>query len=235
MATIALAGITLGLIASFHCVGMCGPLVMALPVGHLSRWRQVIAVMLYNTGRVFTYTLLGLLLGLAGRRLYLAGWQQWLSVCLGLLLLLPALYILVGKRNLQPKWLSGLQWRLQLLMARFIGSQQPLAHLGLGALNGLLPCGMVYLATAGTLGMQQVGDSVLFMFFFGAGTWPAMFAIGLFGLRIKMSFRQQIKRGMPYLLAFFAVLFILRGLNLGIPFISPVLPQAPGQVVSCHE
>jgi len=229
-----LAGITMGLIGSFHCVGMCGPLALALPVAHLQRPQQVLAVLLYNWGRVCTYALFGLLFGLAGHHLYLAGWQQWISIVLGVLLLLAALYPVLFKKQVQPKWTTALQWRLQPLIARFLISHKRGAHFMLGLLNGLLPCGMVYLAIASALNMQQVSDSVLLMLFFGAGTCPAMLAIGLFGLRIKVSLRQQIKQAMPYLMACLAVLFILRGLNLGIPFISPVLTAPPGHAISCH-
>ncbi|MFM2146393.1 MAG: hypothetical protein RL732_1229 [Bacteroidota bacterium] len=118
-------------------------------------------------------------------------------------------------------------------MSRLLRSNQLIAFLGLGAANGLLPCGMVYLAIAGALSTSQLWESVLFMFSFGMATLPAMIALNLAGLRINMQARKQIKRSMPLVVAFVAMVLILRGLNLGIPFISPVLPNNPGAVVAC--
>jgi sulfite exporter TauE/SafE len=100
--------------------------------------------------------------------------------------------------------------------------------------NGVLPCGMVYLAIAGALTASGVADSVVFMAAFGGGTLPAMLGLSLFGMHIKLSIRQQLKKAVPYVMACMAVLLILRGMNLGIPFISPVLAEAPEQAVSCH-
>jgi sulfite exporter TauE/SafE len=93
---------------------------------------------------------------------------------------------------------------------------------------------MVYLAIAGAVTANTVIHSMLFMFLFGVGTMPAMFALGVFGLRITMPVRQQMKAAMPYVVVAMAVILILRGLNLGIPFISPVIADVPGHVISCH-
>ena len=119
-------------------------------------------------------------------------------------------------------------------MSRFLQRKGMESFLLLGIVNGLLPCGMVYLAIAGALSTADTGKAVLFMGFFGAGTMPAMLVLGLFGYKLKISLRQQAKRIMPYMVSVMAVLLILRGMNLGIPFISPVLAPAPQQVITCH-
>jgi len=232
---LALAGLSLGLVGSLHCVGMCGPLALSLPVQHLNRRGQVMALVYYNTGRVVTYSLIGLLLGLAGRSIYLAGWQQWFSIVLGIILLLFSVRFFLIKKNTPPRWLQAFYVGVQALMGRFLQPRPPAGYLLPGIANGLLPCGMVYLALAGALSASRITDSVLFMFFFGAGTMPGMLIMGLLGWRIKLSVRQQWKRIMPFFIIGMAGLLILRGLNLGIPFISPLLAAAPGQAISCHN
>jgi uncharacterized protein len=228
-----IAGVFLGLMSSFHCVGMCGPLALALPVHHLPRGQQVTALLLYNIGRVITYSLAGLLFGWAGRGIYIAGFQQWFSISMGIAIL--AMVVLSYKNNpLTPLWLRSFHYKVQHLMSRLLQSQNFYHYLLLGMANGLLPCGMVYLAIAGALSTSAVSQSVVFMASFGAGTLPAMLALSLFSVRIKLSLRQQLKKVIPYVVVCTAVLLILRGMNLGIPFISPVSPRAPQDVISCH-
>lgn len=136
--------------------------------------------------------------------------------------------------SVQPKWMQSIHIRIQQLMFRFLKSNNISGYFLLGMANGLLPCGMVYLAIAGAVTANTVLHSVLFMFLFGVGTLPAMLALGIFGLRITMPVRQQMKAAMPYVVVAMAVILILRGLNLGIPFISPVIADVPGHVISCH-
>lgn len=234
MLQVLIAGLSLGLLSSLHCVGMCGPLMLALPVRHLGRMQQLAALLLYNVGRVFTYSMLGLLIGLAGRRIYLAGLQQWLSIAMGVVILLIAIAYFVFKKSLQPRWMTNLQMKVQLLMGKALQSKKMSGYFALGAANGLLPCGMVYMAIAGAFMTSSVQQSTLFMVLFGAGTFPAMLAFGYFGTRITVSSRQKLKKAMPVFVMVIAVLLILRGMNLGIPFVSPMLEAARGGAVSCH-
>ncbi|OQP40808.1 hypothetical protein A4H97_14440 [Niastella yeongjuensis] len=234
MWSIVVAGFLLGCISSLHCIGMCGPLMLALPVRHLSKGLQILAIVLYNSGRVITYVLIGALLGLAGRRIYLAGFQRRFTIVIGIVMLVMAVNYFYKQASVQPKWIQSIHLRVQQLMYRFLKSNKISGYFMLGMANGLLPCGMVYLAIAGALTANTVLHSVLFMFLFGVGTLPAMLALGVFGLRINMPVRQQMKTAMPYVVAAMAVILILRGLNLGIPFISPVIADVPGQVISCH-
>jgi len=229
-----LSALILGLVSSFHCVGMCGPLALALPVTHLSKTQQTLSVFLYNAGRIITYSFLGLLFGLAGRKLYLAGLQQWFSIIAGSIMLTLAVLYFIRKRPLQPGWMQGFHILVQRAMTAALHSKSIAGFLFLGMANGLLPCGMVYLAIAGALSTSQVYESVLFMAVFGAGTLPAMLLLGLFGLRADLSFRRKIKQAMPFVIGSVAVLLILRGMNLGIPFISPHLGADVTTGVSCH-
>ena len=86
-----IAGFTLVTAGSLHCIGMCGPLSLALPTWHLSKSKRFISLLLYQFGRIITYSLLGLIFGLAGRGFYIAGIQQLFSIILGILVLIAAI------------------------------------------------------------------------------------------------------------------------------------------------
>jgi uncharacterized protein len=209
-----------------------------LPVHHLSKMQQVITILLYNTGRVVTYAVLGAIFGWAGRHIYLAGFQQWFSITMGciILLLVVMSFFLPCLRGtaFTPGWLRAFHYQVQQLMGRLLRSPNIVHYALLGMANGVLPCGMVYLAIAGALTASSVADSVVFMAAFGSGTLPAMLGLSLFGMHIKLSIRQQLRKAVPYVMACMAILLILRGMNLGIPFVSPVLANAPDQTISCH-
>lgn len=224
----------LGLMGSMHCIGMCGPLAMSLPVHHLSRTGQLLSILLYHTGRILTYTILGLLFGIAGRGLYLAGFQQWFSIATGIIMLLLAVKYFVGNANVYPKWVQSWYGPLQHLMGRLLKHNNTFSFLLLGMANGLLPCGMVYIAIIGAIGLSDPLQSAGFMMVFGLGTFPAMFLLSWFGIRISMDVRVRLKRAVPFIIATMGVILILRGMNLGIPFISPVLGEQVGAAVGCH-
>lgn len=230
-----IAGFTLGAAGSLHCMGMCGPLSMALPVHHFSRSGKLLALLLYQTGRILTYAMIGLLFGLAGRTLYIAGYQQWFSVIMGSLVLLLALLYFVQKRNIRVPLLSKMYMGVQQLIIRVLKSSTSTGSFFLlGLANGLLPCGMVYIALATSLSFSSVTESTGFMASFGAGTLPAMMMVGYAGVMIRPELRAGFRRLVPVFVSLMGVLLILRGLNLGIPFISPELPHAPGDALNCH-
>ena len=229
-----LAGGSIGLLSSFHCVGMCGPLALSLPVMHLPKWLQPIALMGYHLGRVSSYALLGLVFGLAGQPFFIAGWQQFFSILLGGTMLLLAIQYYFFNREWQPSWILFLQRKVQGWMTQFLQSGKISGYWMLGMANALLPCGMVYVALAGALAAGSLQGSVVFMLSFGGATLPAMLLLGWAGLRMDLTVRRQIKKLMPFFVGAVAVVLILRGMNLGIPFISPVLPSAMGQAIPCH-
>jgi sulfite exporter TauE/SafE len=227
-------GLILGAFSSLHCIGMCGPLALALPVQHLPVWQQRFAALLYNAGRIVTYTLLGLLFGLAGRGLYMAGFQQWLSIISGGVILVFIINYYFLKKAWQPKWTLNLHATVQQLMIKTLRTDRKEAYLLLGMVNGLLPCGMVYVALAAALNFSQVQQSVLFMSGFGAGTLPLMLLLSIAGSSFSFSIRGRIKKVVPYLMTVMAFLLILRGLNLGIPFVSPLMASEPATALPCH-
>ena len=229
-----IAGFSLGAISSLHCVGMCGPLALSLPVHHLPGIRQFFSILFYQFGRVLTYALLGLIFGFAGRRIYLAGLQQWFSILAGIFILVLVVQYWIFRKTSQPFFLNRIYSLIQKLMIRTAQRKRNIGFLFFGLANGFLPCAMVYVAIAGALVTTQIGYSVLFMMMFGLGTLPAMFGISYFGQFISLPLRNSFKKTVPVFISVIAMILILRGMNLGIPFISPVLPLAPQAAVRCH-
>ena len=111
-------GLILGAFSSLHCIGMCGPLALALPVHHLPVWQQRVSALMYNAGRIVTYALFGLLFGVAGRGLYMAGFQQWLSIISGAVILVFIINYYFLKKAWQPKWTLKLHGAVQQLMIK---------------------------------------------------------------------------------------------------------------------
>jgi uncharacterized protein len=229
------AGFTLGAAGSLHCVGMCGPLSLALPTVHLSNTERWLSLLSYQAGRILTYSFFGLLLGLAGRRIFLAGYQQAFSIAMGILILVFALLYFLQKYSIRFSagkiFYAALQKKIIYLMRYARG---PAGFFLVGLANGFLPCGMVYMALVAALSFSQAGQAVLFMVFFGLGTLPAMMIVGLAGRMIRPQYRFLLRRATPIFITLIGVILILRGLNLGIPFISPVLPHAVANAVACH-
>ncbi len=230
-----ISGFTLGATGSLHCVGMCGPLSLALPVHHLSKTQKFFSFLLYQFGRILTYSTIGLLFGLAGRRIYIAGYQQWFSIAMGILVLSIAALYFIGQKTVHIKSLNRFYFFVQQQISRLLKSANgPFSFLLMGMANGLLPCGMIYIALAATLSFTEVIQSVSFMAMFGAGTLPAMMLVGYAGQMLNPEWRSNLRKLVPVFISLMGVILILRGMNLGIPFISPELPQVNGTAVICH-
>jgi uncharacterized protein len=229
------AGFLFGILGSFHCVGMCGPIALALPAGRGTYWSFVAGRLLYNGGRLLTYTALGALAGLFGKSLQLAGLQQTLSLVSGaLILLLVVVPAPVFGRLRQAAGLERLLARVKRAMGRLFSQQGSWALGAIGVLNGLLPCGFVYLALAGALSMPTVAGAMGYMLLFGLGTFPLMFLLSLSGKLVGPRLRHGFNRAVPYAATVLALLFILRGLNLGIPYLSPAVAQSATTGTTLH-
>jgi uncharacterized protein len=229
-----LAGLVLGFLGSFHCVGMCGPLALALPVHHLQGGQKSLAHLLYNLGRVITYSILGLFFGMVGRGFYLAGWQQLFSIFVGSSILLLSVLQQTINKNYQPVWLEAFSRQVQKRILYFLKQQSYGGYLLMGMANGLLPCGMVYMAIAAALVTGNAGQSALLMMGFGMATLPAMLLLGIVGSRISLPLRNRIRQFTPFIVIAMACLLILRGMNLGIPFVSPLMEKQITEKVICH-
>jgi len=210
----------LGLAGSLHCAGMCGPLALALPAGAGSSSGFLAGRLAYNGGRIMTYCALGLMFGLVGHSLVLAGVQRWTSIGLGLLLMAG----LFSSRQLAIwKPVTGLVARLKMGMSALIRRNSIRSLLLLGLLNGLLPCGLVYVACAGATATGGALQGVLYMAAFGVGTVPMILGIGVSGRVLPVTLRLQLRKAVPASVFLLAALLILRGLSLGIPYVSPGL------------
>lgn len=238
-----LAAISIGLLGSLHCVGMCGPIALALPIQGKSQSARFISILVYNAGRIITYSALGALFGLIGQGFAIFGLQQILSIILGVLILVGVLLpsVLPAKNVFTNKfhnWFSKLKSSFAYL---FTKRTRP-ALFTIGLLNGLLPCGLIYMAITGALASGSVIKGMLFMLAFGLGTLPAMFSVSWFSNIASVKFRLAITKSMPYVVSIMAVFLILRGMNLGIPYISPKISEQTTVNVSldkkiecCHK
>src|SRR6478736_2629078 len=193
-----ISAFSIGLLSSFHCVGMCGAIAFSLPTQNLPRLKKITAIVLYNTGRIVTYATLGTIFGLAGRQIYLGGFQQWLSIIAGCVILVIAIQSLLRYSFFHLRGFNKLNLFIQQLVSKFINNSSLKSVFLLGMANGLLPCGLVYLAIAGALGTGSIDGAAFFMMSFGLGTFPAMFALSYFGFFINISVRNTIKKAVPW-------------------------------------
>ena len=214
--------LTIGLIGSFHCIGMCGPIAVSLPLKNHSYFSKIAGSLIYNIGRSITYGILGLLFGLLGRGIQLAGFQQWTSILLGVLMIAGVLFPYLFKQKINLNTLfTGYAGRLINNLRKLFSNRSYSSLLGIGLLNGLLPCGLVYVAIAGAINTNHVVSGALFMILFGLGTIPMMLVVSLAGNVISVKLRTSMRKLVPYFIVLLGILFILRGLSLGIPYISP--------------
>lgn len=219
----------LGLAGSLHCAGMCGPLALALPSNARSRSGFIMGRLAYNTGRMGAYAVLGLVFGLFGQSLSMAGLQRWVSIGLGLLLLVG----LFSSKKL-ASWVPivALVSRLKAGMSSLL-SRRSLSSLALlGLLNGFLPCGLVYVACAGAASTGNIASGAIYMAIFGLGTIPMILAIGLSGSLMPFSLRLKLRKTVPAAVFVLALLLLLRGMALDIPYLSPNLES---QSSCCHH
>jgi sulfite exporter TauE/SafE len=229
-------GFVMGAVGSLHCIGMCGPIAMSLPLGHRTNSGRLYVGLLYNTGRIFTYTWLGLVLGLAGDFLITPKIQSTLSLLFGAAILLSLFLPASIKRSLAGKSpAQGFFLNLRRQLGKLLSTPTNSSLFGIGMLNGLLPCGMIYLALTSSFLTGSAMNGGLFMAAFGAGTFPAMLAAVFFGSYLSQHIRLKLRKTIPFFLACMAALLVLRGLNLGIPYISPALPvQGSEREIICH-
>lgn len=230
---IAIPGFILGCMSSLHCVGMCGPLVLALPVQALQGGRKMAGVLLYNAGRITSYTLLGVVVALTGRQLFVPAWQHGVAIAAGVLIL--TIVILQHMRGVTVR-MPGMA-RFYAVIYTFIGRNlrsRALATLFLtGIANGLLPCGLVWIALTAAFTSGSVYGGILFMMSYGVGTVPLMAALSFFGITASLSLRNTFKKITPVLALMAGVLLLLRGFNVSIPFIRYWLP-AHNSAVDCR-
>jgi sulfite exporter TauE/SafE len=220
-------GLMLGFVGSLHCAGMCGPLVLALPVVGKTRSSFLISRVVYNLGRIGTYGMLGLGFGLVGQTFAFAGLQRWVSLAAGALIILSL--FASGRANWGTPAFKTVGW-LKTSLAKLFQQRSYSSLFALGSLNGLLPCGLVYVACAAASASSSALEGGVYMMAFGVGTLPMMLGISLAGKKLQSVARLNPQRLIPVSLALVGALLILRGLALGIPYLSPVVD---GNAITC--
>ena len=223
----------MGLAGSLHCIGMCGPLALSLPVSHNSNLSRITTGTIYNLGRIFSYAVLGLIFGTVGKFLIASHWQSMFSLALGIIILL---YLFIPKKHLhfsKQTILSKPFLQLRSQLGKLFQSKKTSSFFFIGILNGLLPCGLVYLALTSSVITGSSLNGGLFMAFFGLGTFPAMLVTIVMGIYLNQQVRLKISRALPVLLFIMGALLIFRGLELGVPFLSPVFTGVRDAAISC--
>ena len=217
-----LLAFTLGLVGSLHCVGMCGPIALLIPLQRQYRGFRYLQLGAYFLGKTLAYTLMGLLFGIVGEGLFIAEYQQEFSILAGLVMIGMGLFSLlhISLKGLQNPLLKGFAL-LKNALGRQLTKKTLSSSLFIGFLNGFLPCGLVYTALFGALAMGNLWDSMGYMMAFGLGTIPLMLLLVVLGDFLPVGLRRQLNQWLPMVVIVVGILFVLRGLGLGIPYLSP--------------
>lgn len=220
--TILISALILGLMGSFHCAGMCGPIAIALPLHGNTIPQKIFGGALYNIGRTVTYGIMGAIFGFLGQGVGMLGFQQKISVVMGALMIISVLFPALFKNQyrMDKSWFSFVR-KLKKSIGKMFSIRSFSSLFFIGLLNGLLPCGLVYMAIAGAIGTGGVVEGSLYMILFGLGTIPMMLSISLAGNVMSLAVRNKINKLIPVLIVVVGILFVLRGLSLGIPYLSP--------------
>ncbi len=230
-------GLMFGFFGSPHCIGMCGPVALALPSGgYKIGFAWMGRILLYNVGRAVTYALMGAVLGLIGSSVAGFGFQNEVSIGVGIFMVLMALVPtklskIIFSNQAVNTFPDRIKRRFNFLMTR----HGYFSLLSIGLINGLLPCGFVYMALAGSIALADWFSGMMYMFLFGLGTTPALFAVSFFGHMVSANVRKKLTRLAPVAIGGLGIIFILRGMELGIPYLSPKAPVEMNQTgTSCH-
>ena len=226
----------LGLMGSFHCVGMCGPIAFLLPVDRSNSVRKITQTFTYHLGRLLAYGLMGLIFGLIGRSLYIFGIQQQLSITIGVLMIVVVLIPsrIVNKYKISQPIYIGIS-KVKSALGKALKKKTADTFLTIGFLNGFLPCGLVYMAVFAALATGQTLLGSLYMVVFGLGTVPLMTTAIYLGKFLNTKVKQNIQKAIPVVVVIIGVLFIMRGLGLGIPYISPApMVDTVSSTMDCH-
>ena len=232
------SALILGLLGSFHCIGMCGPIAFLLPLDRRNKSKRTFQLLSYHTGRILTYGLLGFVFGLLGKSLNLFGIQQQLSIIIGVSMIVM---ILIPSKILNRYQISKPMYmfvaKVKNAMGVYLKKKSLKTFFTLGFLNGLLPCGLVYMAVFGALASGGATYGALYLVLFGLGTIPLMTVAIYLGNFLKGKAKQNILKAIPVFVIFIGLLFILRGMGLGIKYISPskmVTEQQIDSKYNCH-
>ena len=220
--TFVLSALTLGFFTGFHCLGMCGPIALSLGLSKKKQVNFYLQNTTYQFGRIFTYAVLGAILGIVGQAFEMVGIQKYLTIGVGIVMIVFALFTF-GSPNFASNipFFNKFLMKIKMSLGKLLRKTDYSSRFLTGILNGLLPCGMVYMALTASLAAGGIWQSALFMALFGLGTLPFMFAVVLLGNLMTTAFRIKVLKVIPVMMIILGGLFILRGLELGIPYLSP--------------
>ncbi|MDO6758694.1 sulfite exporter TauE/SafE family protein [Tamlana sp. 2_MG-2023] len=226
----------LGLLGSFHCVGMCGPIAFMLPVDRSNQIKKVSQIFIYHLGRLLAYSIIGLVFGFIGKQLYLFGFQQQLSIIIGILMILM---VLIPQKTFNKynfsKPIYKVISKVKSALGKALKKKTYDTFLTIGFLNGFLPCGLVYMAVFAAIASGNTLSGSLYMAVFGLGTIPLMTTAIYFSQFLKGTARQRIQNLIPVFIVIIGALFIVRGLGLGIPYLSPApVYDTISTEIDCH-
>jgi len=209
----------LGIAGSLHCLGMCGPLVLASSnVKRTDTAGRLLHVGLYHFGRIMTYGLLGLLFGSIGNIIALGSFQKVFTIISGLFLIIVFLMSLdLEKLLFKSDAYRGFFYRAQNKAASLFSNLMKRSPLFIGIFNGVLPCGLVYLALMGSLTSGSPSVGWLFMIAFGAGTLPMMLSVHLGMTMIRFNRFQVLRRIFPVLHLLMGIYLVYRGWMIDMP------------------
>jgi hypothetical protein len=218
--TILITAFILGLMGSLHCVGMCGPIALSLPLRGNTILQKIWGSTLWSLGRIVTYSLMGALFGLIGTGFKMLGYQQIISIAIGVGMILSVILPSFLKKFTYSALLSIFN-PIRKGMQRLLQGKNNRALFLIGIFNGLLPCGLVYFAIAGAIASADLLLAIGYMALFGLGTLPMLLLISLLGNVISRTLHNLINKVIPVVIVLIGMIFILRGLSLGIPYLSP--------------
>ena len=225
-----------GLLGSFHCVGMCGPIAFMLPVDRSNSFKKISQILIYHLGRLLAYALIGLCFGLVGKSLYIFGIQQQLSIAIGIVMIV---IVIIPTKTFNKYNFSRPIYKLiskvKSALGKALKKKTADTFLSIGFLNGFLPCGLVYMAVIGAMASGNAIQGSLYMFLFGLGTIPLMTTAIYLGKFLNTTVKQRIQKAIPVFVVIIGLLFVLRGLGLGIPYLSPApVIEMATSVIECH-
>ncbi|MBS1651036.1 MAG: sulfite exporter TauE/SafE family protein [Bacteroidetes bacterium] len=222
-----ISAIILGIANSFHCGAMCGPIISILNLK--SNYKNA-SIWFYHAGRIYTYVLLGMLTGAIGFTIDLTGFSAYLSIISGVLFLITVL-VHFNIFKIQFKSSKVLTY-VKLKISNHLYKKTNLSKFITGMFNGLLPCGVLYMALAASLSAGTFAKSGVFMFFFGISTLPSLFFINEIKNALLKISGVKFQKHLPLIFISISFVLIIRGSGLGIPYVSP---KSTKNNFNCHQ
>ncbi|NQZ76158.1 MAG: sulfite exporter TauE/SafE family protein [Ekhidna sp.] len=223
-----IGALLIGLFGSLHCVGMCGPVMLAF----MGPTQSKQGFLLYHSGRILTYILIGIALGLIGATVAFFEMQRIMAFILGFTLI--ALYGVPSLRHRIERFYY--QSKFYQVLRSFLSNNLSLKRRWFlsGIANGFFPCGLTYVAAAGAVAYADVFQGAVFMVLFGLGTLPALVALSFTGGKVLSRYKQLIPKAIPVIAIVSGSILILRGLLSTFPqFNQMVQANAAGLITVC--